>query len=127
MPIKFEFANKSGRANFEKMMRECCGVRAVQSYPEPIRREMAVFRKALQDRYQDEIVMVKPDVNTLSFVAYKKSDGAPRWEDCVEPHAIPLGIMLPGYTSPNMIRLPEAVSRETSNGGATTDTESECM
>jgi hypothetical protein len=71
--------------------------------------------------------MVKPDIDTLSLVAYKKAGGAPRWEDCVEPHTIPLGIMLPGYTSPNTIRLPEAVSREISNGGATTDIDNECM
>jgi hypothetical protein len=127
MPIRFEFASKSGRTNFERTMRDCCGARAVQSYPEPIRKEMAVFRKALQERYQDEIVMVKPDLNTLCLVAYKKVDRAPKWEDCEETHAIPLGIMLPGYTSPNMIRLPEVASRECGTGDAIPTTDNECM
>jgi hypothetical protein len=61
--------------------------------------------------------MVRADLNTLRFVTYKKMDGDPRWEDCEEFHTIPLGIMLPGYTSPNMIKLPEPASREVSSGG----------
>ncbi len=50
--------------------------------------------------------MVRPDSATLRLVAYKKIYGAPRWEDCEESHPIPLGIMLPGYSSPNRIILP---------------------
>ncbi len=71
--------------------------------------------------------MVKPDLNTLCLVAYKKVDRAPKWEDCEETHTIPLGIMLPGYTSPNMIRLPEVASRESGTGDANTVTDNECM
>jgi hypothetical protein len=117
MPIKFEFASKAGRSNFERTMRDCCGARAVQSFPEPIRREMAVFRQALQERYPEEIVMVRPDIPTLRLVAYKKLDGAPKWEDCEESHVLPLGIMLPGYVSPNSIRLPAATSNAGAVGG----------
>ncbi len=106
MPIRFEFASRASRVNFERTLRDCCGARAVQSHPEPVRREMVVFRKALQERYPDEIVMVRPDSATLRLVAYKKVDNAPRWEDCEESHPIPLGIMLPGYASPNRIILP---------------------
>jgi hypothetical protein len=103
MPIKYEFANKAGRVNFERTMRECCGARAVQSYPEPIRKEMTVFRQALQERYPEEIVMVRPDIPTLRLVASKKTEGTPKWEECEESHVLPLGIMLPGYVSPNII------------------------
>jgi hypothetical protein len=105
MPIKFEFANKDNRKNFERTLRDSCGSRVSQSFPEPIRQEMAAFRKALQDRYPEEIVMVRPDIPTLRFVAYKKFHGDSRWVDCEEYHAIPLGIMLPGYKPPNVIRL----------------------
>ncbi len=65
MPIRFEFASRAGRVNFEWTLRDCCGARVVQSYPEPIRKEMAIFRNALQERYPDEIVMVRPDTTTL--------------------------------------------------------------
>jgi hypothetical protein len=113
MPIRFEFANRAGRVNFERTMRDCCGARVVQSYPEPIRKEMAAFRTALQERYPDEIVMVRPDNATLRLVAYKKVHGDPKWEDCEEFHPIPLGIMLPGYKPPNRILLPAAPSHGT--------------
>jgi hypothetical protein len=115
MPIIFEFANKASRVNFERTMRECCGARAVQSFPEPIRKEMAAFRKALQERYPDEIVMVRPNLATLSLVAYKKFHGDARWVDCEETHAIPLGIMLPGYNPPCRITLPPVASRRVDN------------
>jgi hypothetical protein len=105
MPIRFEFASRAGRVNFERTLRDCCGARVVQSYPEPIRKEMAIFRNALQERYPDEIVMVRPDTATLRLVAYKKADRAPKWIDCDESHPIPLGIMLPGYKHPNRIVL----------------------
>jgi hypothetical protein len=50
MPIRFEFASRAGRVNFERTLLDCCGARVVQSYPEPVRKEMAAFRNALQER-----------------------------------------------------------------------------
>jgi hypothetical protein len=127
MPIRFEFANRAGRVNFERTMRECCGVRAVQSYPEPIRKEMAAFGSALQERYPEEIIMVRPNTSTLCLVAFKKFDGDARWVDCEETHAIPLGIMLPGYTPPNRISLPSANANKNDNViGATVNNDTQC-
>jgi hypothetical protein len=101
MPIKFEFANRAGRVNFERTMRECCGVRAVQSYPEPIRKEMAAFRSALQERYPKEIIMVRPNSSTLCLVAYKKIHGDARWVDCEElmpSHSVSCCLAIPPRT-----------------------------
>ncbi len=85
---------------------------------------MAAFRKTLQERYPDEIVMVRPNSSTLSLVAYKKFHGDARWVDCEETHAIPLGIMLPGYNPPGRITLPPVASRrvDTDSGVNTAST-----
>jgi hypothetical protein len=127
MPIKFEFASKASRVNFERTLRDCCGARAIQSFPEPIQREMAAFRKALQERYPEEIVMVRPDIASLRFIAYKKFDGDSKWVDCEEFHTIPLGIMLPGYAPPNTVRLSSVSGCSNGSvGAASGNMESEC-
>jgi hypothetical protein len=59
MPVKLEFPDKDSRLNFERTVRDHTGLRAVQSLPQSVRREMAVFRKALEDRYKDEIIMTR--------------------------------------------------------------------
>jgi hypothetical protein len=79
---------------------------------------MAVFRNALQERYPDEIIMVRPNSSSLRLVAFKKVDEGPRWEDCVETHSIPLGIMLPGYVTPNRIELPESAIQHANAGNS---------
>ena len=108
MPVKLQFPDKDSRFNFERTVRDLTGLRAVQSLPQPIRNEMAVFRKAIEDRYKDEIVMTRPNSSSLEFVAFRKREGDKRWRSCVETHPIPIGIMLPGFRASTSVVLPEA-------------------
>ena len=110
MPVKVTFSDRQSRINFEKTLSEFAGVRASQSYPKPIRNEMTLFRKALQDRYPDMVIMTRPDTaNPLNLAAFMKKDGDRKWIQCPETHPIPLNIMLPSYTPPNHITLPDPV------------------
>jgi hypothetical protein len=97
MPVKLMFSDKDSRLNFERTMRECCGVRAVQSLPEKLRKEMAAFKTAMETRYPDLIISVRPDSATCSFLAFKKRDKERRWSQCAEKHRIPYGILLDNY------------------------------
>jgi hypothetical protein len=88
-------------------VRENTGLRVAQSYPVAIRKEMAVFRKALTDRYSGQIVMVKVDTQKLALYALRKADGEGKWTTCWERHPLPIQIMLPEYRLPESITLPE--------------------
>jgi hypothetical protein len=96
MPVKPVFGDRDSRINFERTLRECCGMRAVQSLPEPLRKEQTSFRNALLSRYPGDVVSVRLDAVSASFTAFKKKDGEMRWIPCWEKHKIPTGIMLPG-------------------------------
>jgi hypothetical protein len=111
MPIKVTFSDRDSRINFERCMRENTGLRASQSLPQPIRKEMALFRKALEDRYQGHIIMTRPDTRNLEFISFRKVDGDKKWTPCVETHAIPLGIMLPGFRESTSVRLQDVDSQ----------------
>jgi hypothetical protein len=116
MPVKVTFSDKQSRINFEKTLSEYAGVRAAQSYPKPIRNEMSLFRKALQDRYPDMVIMTRPDnANPLNLAAFMKKDGDRKWTPLTETHALPLNVMLSSYIPPNHIELPDPVN-ETSGG-----------
>ena len=97
MPIKLTFSDRDSRINFERTVREHTGLRASQSFPKPIRDQMSAFRKALQDRYKDQIILVRPDSRSLTLSALRKTDGEGRWTQCHESLPIPTGIMLPGF------------------------------
>ena len=45
------------------------------SLPAPIRKELAAFNKAVRAAYPGKIVMTRPDVRSLSLVAFTKNDG----------------------------------------------------
>jgi hypothetical protein len=108
MPVKVTFSDKQSRINFEKTLSEYAGVRASQSYPKPVRNEMTLFRKALQDRYPDMIIMTRPDnANPLTLAAFMKKDGDRKWTPLTETHALPINIMLSSYSPPNHIVLPD--------------------
>jgi hypothetical protein len=109
MPVKVIFEDKQARINFELTLRDYSGMRAVQSYPQSIRSEMAVFRKAVMERYPDMVIMTRPDINSLELLSFKKKDGDAKWTQCSETHPIPMNIMLPNYTPPNHITLPDPV------------------
>jgi hypothetical protein len=106
MPVKVSFSDKESRWNFEQTLRDYTNMRAVQSYPTPIRNEMTVFRSAMLARYPGWLVMTRPDKVTLELVAFKKKDGDAKWQKCQESHPLPLNIMLPTYSTPNHIVLP---------------------
>ena len=116
MPVRLEFPDKDSRINFERTVRDHTGLRAVQSLPQSIRNEMAVFRKAMEDRYRDEIIMTRPNPSSLEFIAFRKRDGEKKWKACVETHPIPLGIMLPDFRVSSTVALPE-VSAEAEDIG----------
>jgi hypothetical protein len=73
---------------------------------------MAVFRKAVMERYPDMVIMTRPDINTLELLSFKKKEGDRKWIQCAETHPIPMNIMLPSYTPPNHITLPDPVEEE---------------
>jgi hypothetical protein len=107
MPVKVNFEDKQARINFELTLRDHTNMRAVQSYPQSVRSEMSVFRKAVMERYPDMVIMTRPDISSLELHAFKKKDGERKWNKCVETHPIPMNIMLPSYNPPNFITLPE--------------------
>jgi hypothetical protein len=117
MPVKLSFADRDSRLNFERSVRQHTGLKATQSLPAVIRRHMAAFRKALEGRHEGQIIMVRHDVASLSFTAFRKSDGDARWTACPETLPIPLGIMLPGFHVPDTIDLPEAAVVGGGDGG----------
>jgi hypothetical protein len=78
---------------------------------------MAAFRKALECRHVGQIIMVRPDIASLSFTAFRKNDGDARWTACQETLPIPLGIMLPGFRVSDTIDLPEAAVAGGGDGG----------
>ena len=83
------------------------GLRVIQSLPKPIRDEMAVFRKAMVARYPDKIIMTRPNLKNLEFIALWKIDGDKKWNQCVETVPIPLGVMLHNHVTSSGVTLPE--------------------
>jgi hypothetical protein len=107
MPVRLIFNDKDSRINFERTMRECCGICVVQSLPEKLRKEMMSFKEALQARYPGRIVSVRPDSASASFIAFQKKDGdAGGWSPCWEKHVILNGILLPGYNNQPVVLPP---------------------
>jgi len=117
MPVKLSFQDRDSRINFERSVRECTGLRVIQSLPQSIRDEMAVFRKALEERYPGHIIMTRPNARTLEYIAFMKVDGEKKWNECVERHPIPVGIMLAGFVKSDRVDLPEMVPSGISGGG----------
>jgi hypothetical protein len=93
-------------------MRECCDVRAVQSLPEKIRKEMAAFKSAMDDRYPDMIISVRPDSASCSFLAFKKKDKEQKRVQCSEKYKIPYDILLDNYRSKPVVLEPIASASE---------------
>jgi hypothetical protein len=105
MPIKLDFPDRGTRIHFERTLRQSCGMKAYMSLPAKLREYKALFYKAIQARYPNKIVMVRPDAATLSLVAFTKSHGGSRWTQCPEIHEFPRGIMLSDFVVPNGITL----------------------
>ena len=52
-----------------------------------------------------KIVMTRPDIATLAFVAFIKEDGAGSWTKCPATHPIPYNIMDDNYNTPSDIHV----------------------
>jgi hypothetical protein len=87
-------------------MRECCDVRAVQSIPEKIRKEMTAFKAAMDSRYPDMIISVRPDSATCYLLAFKKKDKERKWVQCSEKHKLPYDILLDTYRNKPIVLEP---------------------
>ena len=91
--------------HFERTFRKKCGLRATMSLSPPIRKELSAFNKAVRAAYPEMIVMTRPDIATLSFVAFIKEDGAGSWTKCPATHPIPHNIMDDNYNTPSDIHV----------------------
>ena len=106
MPVKVSFSDRDSRINFEKTLSEFSGIRASQSYPKQVRAEMAMFRKALVERYPDKLIMTRPaPLPALELISFGKIDGDRRWTKLNETHPLAMNILLPTYTAPNRVVL----------------------
>jgi len=93
LPIRMEFEDKGARIHFERTIKAHCGVRATMSLPPTIRAAQTKFYNDIKDRYKDEIVMVRVNVEKLRFMAFHKVDKGPKWLECMETEEIPHDIL----------------------------------
>jgi hypothetical protein len=112
MPIKFKFEDRDSRIHFETSMRKHCTLRASMSLPFAIRKEQAAFQKAIRERYPEEVTTIRVDTLSMSLQAYKKADGEKKWTRCPENVALPLGILLQGYSPREHFVLPPLINVE---------------
>ena len=115
LPIKLTFSDRDSRLNFERTIRDNTGLKVSQSLPPAVRKQMAAFRRALEDRYREDLIMTRPDHRTLEFVAYRKEGKVGKWIPLVERFQIPYNILLPAYKPVETVTLPEVTVE---NGGA---------
>ena len=79
MPVRLEFEDRSGRLHFERTMREKCGLKASMSLPLGLRVAQKAATAAVKRNYLVMVAMVRPDVDSLSFVALVKRDSEKKW------------------------------------------------
>ena len=70
-----------------------CNLRASISLPKPVRKAQNKFHELIREKYPDEITMVRTDTLKLTFIAFHKADGGPKWLPCSEFEYIPLDIL----------------------------------
>ena len=120
MPVRLSFNDRDSRMHFERTVRSYTGLKVSQSLPTSIRNQMAAFRRALEQRYDGDIIMTRPNVRNLTFVAFRKEGGVGKWNSLEESFPIPLDIMLPGYKVRETVALPDVgggVSGADGDGG----------
>jgi len=109
LPIRLTFTDRDSRMNFEKTVRDHTGLKASQSLPPVIRKQMAAFRRALEARYVGDMIMARPDLRSLEFVAYRREGGVGKWLQLSECFPIPSNILLSGYQLNETVTLPPVV------------------
>jgi len=70
-----------------------CNLRASISLPKPVRKAQNKFHDLIREKYPDEITMVRTDTLKLTFIAFHKAEGGPKWIPCSEFKNIPLDIL----------------------------------
>jgi len=93
MPIKLEFDDRNARIHFERTMLAQCNLRASISLPKSVRIAQNKFHEIIRAKYPDEITMVRTDTLRLTFNAFHKAEGGPKWLPCLECENIPLDIL----------------------------------
>ena len=116
MPVKLRFCDRDSRVYFENSLRASCGLRAIQSFPQVIRKEINGFADNIRKDNPGLIVMVRPDSRTLRINAFTKRDGEKVWNKYHASHPIPIGIMLGSYSS-KPVETESAM--DTASGGST--------
>jgi hypothetical protein len=116
MPVKLDFPDRNTRIHFERTIRKHCNLKASISLPAPIRKYQGMYLQALKECHRGKFVMVRPDVATLSLVAFIKGDGDRSRACCPGHHIIPRGIMLPDFIMPNHIELPSESPLDQNDG-----------
>jgi hypothetical protein len=106
MPVKLDFPDRNTRIHFERTLKKHCNLKATISLPPTIWKYQSLYLKAMRERHAGKVVMVRPDIASMSLVAFLKEEGDPRWTRCPGSWPIPRGIMLPDYVVPNRIDLP---------------------
>ena len=79
MPVRLEFEDRSGRLHFERTMREKCGLKASMSLPLGLRVAQKAATAAVKRECPGTVAMVRPDVDSLSFVALVKRGCEKKW------------------------------------------------
>jgi hypothetical protein len=81
---------------------------------------MAAFKTALDARYPDMIISVRPDSASCSFLAFKKKDKERKWVQCAEKHKIPYDILLDNYRKKPIVLepVPNAMDSDVFSGSA---------
>jgi hypothetical protein len=107
MPVKLDFPDRHTRIHFERTLKKHCGLKASMSLPFNIRKYQSLFLAAMKTRYSNRVVTVRPDISTLSLVAFMKNETGAGWSKCRESIPIPRRIMLPDFEIPNRVDLPD--------------------
>jgi hypothetical protein len=117
MPVKFKFADRNARINFEKTLRSHTDLKASISLPKPIRIELNAFQRALKARYPEEIVVARLDPVRARFYALRKVDKAEGWTSCSETMALAPGVLLSGYNPRTTVILPAMAQPQEGTAG----------
>jgi hypothetical protein len=112
MPVKLDFPDRNTRIHFERTLKKHCNIKATISLPTPIWKYQSLYLKAMRERHVGKVVMVRPDIASMSLLAFLKEEGDTKWTQCPGSWPIPRGIMLPDYVVPNRIDLPMVADNE---------------
>jgi len=111
MPVKFEFEDRSQRIYFEQTMRSC-NLRASQSLPPFMQKERTAFDSALRQKYDGEMIMIRPDPERAVLTAFHKADKKDRWLQCADTWFVPPRAVFSGKDDPacGSIRAPPSIA-----------------